>query len=255
MRDWLFPVVFAHRGASANAPENTLPAFELALLQGAHGTELDVKLSADEEIVVIHDTTVDRTTNGHGRVSQLNLAALRHLDAGNYFSENYCGEKIPTLAEVFETIGSRALINIELTNYATPRDGLADRVCQLVKEFGLQKNILFSSFLSSNLKRTRSLLPEIPCGILAFGGWLGLWARSFGFNFGRYQALHPKLSDVTVQQVARVHRLKRRIFAWTVNVAEDMRRLFAWGVDGIFTDDPKLALDILGEFNDSLRMA
>jgi len=247
MRDWPRPLVLAHRGASLSAPENTLTAFELALAQGAHGIELDAKLSADGEVVVIHDVSVERTTNGLGKVSHLTLTALRELDAGSFFSDQFQGEKIPTLVEVFETIGKRAVINVELTNYQSPRDGLADRVCELVQRFGLQENVLFSSFLPSNLKRTRSLLPDTPCGLLALGGWLGWWARSFGFNFSDYQALHPGLDDTTPQQVARVHRLKRRIHVWTVNDADDMRRLLGWGVDGVITDDPKLAMDVLSE--------
>ena len=89
MLDWPRPLILAHRGASAHAPENTLAAYELALVQGAHGVELDAKLSADGEVVVIHDATVDRTTDGKGRVSQLTLAALRELDAGSFFSEKF----------------------------------------------------------------------------------------------------------------------------------------------------------------------
>jgi glycerophosphoryl diester phosphodiesterase len=247
MPDWPRPLVFAHRGASAHAPENTLAAFELALSQGAHGVELDAKLSADGEVVVIHDTTIDRTTGEKGHVSQLTLAALRELDAGSFFSEKFRSEKIPTLAEVFETIGRRTLINVELTNYSTRNDGLANKVCDLVKRFGLEERILFSSFLSSNLKRTRGLLPDVPRGLLALGGWMGWWARSFGFNFGDYQALHPNLEDVSPRQVARVHRLKRRVLVWTVNTSDDMRRLISWGVDGIFTDEPKLATEVFAE--------
>ncbi len=255
MHDWPRPLVLAHRGASAHAPENTLLAFELALKQGAHGIELDAKLSADGEVVVIHDASVERTTNGQGQVSQLNLTALRELDAGSFFSDQFQSEKIPTLAEVFETFGKHAIINVELTNYKTPRDRLADRVCELVQRFGLQDSVLFSSFLPSNLTRTRSLLPDTPRGLLALGGWMGWWARSFGFNFGDYQALHPGLGDATPQQVARVHRLKRRIHVWTVNSAEDMRRLIGRGVDGIITDDPKLAMDIILKEHDPVRMA
>jgi len=254
MHAWPKPLVFAHRGASAYAPENTLAAFELALEQGAHAVELDAKLSADGEVVVIHDPTIGRTTNGRGRVADMTMAALRELDAGSSFSEKFRNEKIPTLAEVFETIGNRMFINVELTNYNTRCDGLADKVCTLVKRFGLEKNVLFSSFLPANLTRTKNLLPKSPCGLLALKGWLGWWSRSFGFNFGEYQALHPNLSDATAQQVARVHRLKRRIHVWTVNAAEDMYRLFSWGVDGIFTDDPKLAMEVLTH-HDSLRVA
>lgn len=241
------PVIFAHRGASAYAPENTLAAFELALAQNADGIELDVKLSADGQAVVIHDLTVDRTTGAHGRVKDLSFSELRSLDAGAYFSENFRGERIPSLEEVFEAVGKRTFINIELTNYGTPRDVLVETVCMLVKKFGLQERVLFSSFLASNLSKARAYLPEVPGGLLAINGFLGAWARSFGFNFGRYQALHPYLKDVSLQQVRRVHRLNRRIHVWTVNAADDMRRLFHWGVDGIFTDDPKLAVQIRSE--------
>ena len=241
------PVIFAHRGASAHAPENTLAAFELALAQGADGIELDVKLSADGTVMVIHDATVDRTTGAQGRVKDLSLAELRALDAGSLFSTKSSAEKIPMLEEVFETLGKKLLINVELTNYSTPRDHLVESVCMLVKKFNLQKHVMFSSFFASNLSKAHSYLPEVPCGLLAFGGLLGAWARSFGFAFGKYAALHPYLKDVTPQQVQRVHRLKGRVHVWTVNAEADMRRLFGWGVDAIFTDDPQLAVRIRGE--------
>ena len=243
----LRPTIFAHRGASAHAPENTLAAFELALAQGADGIELDAKLSADGHVVVIHDATVDRTTDRHGRVKDMSLVELRSLDAGTFFAEKYRREKVPTLEEVFEALGKRMFVNVELTNYNSPGDHLVESVCMLVKKFGLQKQVLFSSFFASNLSKARGLLPEVPRGLLAFHGLLGAWARSFGFAFGKYQALHPNLKDVTPQQVQRVHRLKRRVHVWTVNTTEDMRRLFRWGVDAIFTDDPLLAVQVRGE--------
>src|SRR6266508_2901707 len=175
------PIIFAHRGASAHAPENTLAAFELALAQNADAIELDVKLSADGQAVVIHDPTVDRTTGSHGRVKKLSLAQLRSLDAGSFFSEKYRGEKIPTLEEVFETVGKRTFINVELTNYTTPRDQLVETACMLVKKFSLQKHVMFSSFFAANLSKTHAYLPGVPRGLLAFHGLLGAWARSFGF--------------------------------------------------------------------------
>src|SRR5437867_7569994 len=125
------PIIFAHRGASAYAPENTLAAFELALAQNADAIELDVKLSADGHAIVIHDPTVDRTTAHHGRVRDLSLAELSALDAGSFFSEKFHGERIPTLEEVFETMGKRTFINVELTNYSTPHDHLVETVCKL----------------------------------------------------------------------------------------------------------------------------
>jgi glycerophosphoryl diester phosphodiesterase len=241
------PVIFAHRGACAHAPENTLAAFELALTQQADAIELDVKLSSDGYVIVHHDPTLDRTTDGKGRLKDKTLAELKKLDAGSFFSEKFTGEKIPTLEEVFEAVGKRTFINIELTNYKTPRDQLVETVCMLVKKHKMQKRVIFSSFLASNLSKARSYLPEVPRGFLALNGFLGSWARSFGFVFGKYQALHPFVKDTTQQEVLRVHRLNRRIHVWTVNDERDMRRLFGWGVDGIFTDDPQLAVRVRAE--------
>lgn len=241
------PIIFAHRGASAHAPENTLAAFELAMAQGTDGIELDAKLSADGSVIVIHDPTVDRTTGQHGQVKNMSLVDLRALDAGSFFSSDFKAEKIPLLEEVFESFGKRLFINVELTNYNTPRDHLVESVCMLVKKFNLQKRVMFSSFYTANLSKARSYLLEVPCGLLSLPGLPGAWARSFGFAFGKYAALHPYLSDVTPQQVQRAHRLKSRVHVWTVNAETDMRRLFGWGVDGIFTDDPQLAVRVRGE--------
>ena len=241
------PIIFAHRGASAHAPENTIAAFELALAQRADGIELDVKLTSDGQVIVHHDPTVNRTTNGQGRLKDMSLAELKKLDAGASFSNQFRGEKIPSLDEVFEAVGRRTFINIELTNYNTPGDELVETVCMLVKKHQLQKHVMFSSFFAGNLSKARSYLPDVPRGLLALTGILGAWARSFGFVFGKYQALHPYLKDMTQQEVLRVHRLKRRVHVWTVNAEEDMRRLFGWGVDAIFTDDPQRAFKVRAE--------
>ncbi len=241
------PTVFAHRGASAHAPENTLASFKLAVQQGAPAIELDVKLTADKEVVVLHDPTLDRTTNGKGALSDFTLAEIKKLDAGTHFSETFRGEPIPTLAEVFETVGRQVLVNVELTNYATPRDDLVDRVAPLIKKYGMQERVMFSSFHPLNLIRARRLIPEIPLGLLLPEGRAGRILRTFGGEFIPHEALHPYLDDVNEKLVERTHRQGHRVNVWTVNRAEDMRRLFRMGVDGIFTDDPASALMVLQE--------
>ena len=245
--DFSSPLILGHRGAKNYAPENTLAAFTLALEQGADGVELDAKLSADGQVIVFHDMTVNRTTNGKGLVSGLSFSQLRELDAGGFFSEQFRGEKIPSLDEVFESIGKRAVINVELTNYSTPHDSLVERTCDLIRRHALQKRIIYSSFSPGILKKAARFLPEVPRGLLARGGWIGAWARSFGFTFGDYAALHPYITDVTHQEVQRVHRLRRKINAWTSNREEDTRRLISWGVDGIITDDPLTAVRVARE--------
>ncbi len=242
------PTIFAHRGASAFAPENTLAAFELAVIQNADAIELDAKLSADGQVVVIHDQSVDRTTDGAGQVLELPLSALKELDAGNWFGEEYTGELIPTLDEVFEAVGRKIFINIELTNYASLRDQLADKVVELVQRHNLQGSILFSSFNPFALRRAHQLLPEVPLGLLSFPGLAGLWARSWpGSWLVPYQALHPVLQDTREKLISWQHVRGRRVHTWTVNNSEDMRWLFRHKVDGIFTDDPLLAQQIRAE--------
>jgi len=240
------PIIFAHRGASRHAPENTMAAFELAVKDGAPAIELDARLSRDGKVVVFHDPTLTRTTNGQGHVADMTADELRALDAGSKFSAKYQGEKIPFLEEVFEAFGNKLLINVELKNYWTPRDGLADRVCELLQRHSVLGSILLSSFHAPNLRRAAALLPAVPRALVAIRGWCGAWARSFGFTFGDYQALHPHVTDVTPQQVQRVHRLGRRVHVWTVNDLGDITRLAEWGADGIITDDPRAALRTIG---------
>lgn len=240
------PILLAHRGDLAKAPENTLPSFSQAIQKGADGVELDAKLTTDGHVIVIHDETVDRTTNGKGKVATFSLEAIRKLDAGSWFDAKFAGTKVPLLEEVFETVGKDKLINIELTNYYTPRDGLVVKVCELIKRHNNAKQIIFSSFLPSNLKIAQQTLPEIPRGLLALPGFMGLWARSFGFMFGDYQASHPHISDANRESIQRAHRVNRRVHVWTANSPEEIQRLRDWGVDGLFTDDPGTAVQALG---------
>ena len=240
------PILLAHRGDNVHAPENTLPAFSQAIQKGADGIELDAKLTADDHIIVIHDETVNRTTDGKGRVSSFTFEAIRKLDAGAWFDSKFTGIKIPLLEEVFETVGKDKLINIELTNYFTPRDALVKKVCELIKRHNNAGQIIFSSFKPKSLADAALVIPEIPRGLLASPGWIGLWARSFGFMFGDYQALHPSISNASREQFQRAHRLKRRVIVWTANLPEDVRRLRDWDADGIITDDPGAAVKALG---------
>ncbi len=241
------PIVFAHRGASKHAPENTLAAFELAIQLGAPAVELDVKLTGDQQVVVLHDATLDRTTDGKGPLSAHTLEAVKQLDAGSHFSPEFRNERVPTLAEVFAAIGKRALINVELTNYETPGDDLVDRVAQVIRDHRMEGQVLFSSFHPLNLIRARQVAPEIPLGLLVLEGQAERIPLSFAGEPIPYEALHPYTTDATGSLVSRNHQEKRRVHVWTVNEAEDMRRLFGMGVDGIFTDDPALALMVLQE--------
>lgn len=244
LENWPRPLVIGHRGASAHAPENTLASFQLAFQDKADAIEFDVKLSADKKVVIIHDTTVDRTTNGVGKVARMDLSALKKLDAGGKFAENFKGERIPTLEEVFERFGNQILMNVELTNYSTPFDDLVVRVVGLVKAYKVEDRVIFSSFLARNLRLARRLLPEVPCGLLVYSGWLGLYPRRFGWK-KKFQALHPYLTDVNQELVRSVHNSGKRIHVWTVNGKEELKSMLAHNVDGIFTDDPGMLRRIM----------
>jgi len=239
------PMIFAHRGASKYAPENTLAAFKLALEQGADAIELDAKLSADDVVMVIHDQTVDRTTDGEGRVNQLPFSELKKLDAGSFFDPRFSDEKIPTLDEVFESVGKRIFINVELTNYGSSGDQLVPLVAELVKKHDLQDYVLFSSFDPANLVAMQELLPRVPVGLLAPVGLKGIRNRSSEFLRVSPRIIHPFLLDVNACLIARERKRGRRVHVWTVNKPCSLRRMKRLGVDGVFTDDPLTALRVL----------
>lgn len=228
------PKIFAHRGANADAPENTMAAFQLALDLGADGIELDVMLSKDHEIVVIHDDTVDRTTNGTGQVSELTLAELKKLDAGD-------GEQIPTLEEVLTQFGGKFQINIEMKNYSTLFDSLPVDVAKLVSKHHLEDSIQASSFNPFNFHRFHRLLPTVPLGMLTFPGK----ARFFAYRFFRYDALNPYFQDVDESLVKGLHARGKQVNVWTVDEAADIRHMAKLGVDTIITNNPKRAMTVL----------
>jgi glycerophosphoryl diester phosphodiesterase len=242
------PVVFAHRGASAWAPENTLAAFRMAVEHRAPAIELDVKLTADRQVVVLHDQTVDRTTDGHGDLRKFTLADLRKLDASNSFATQYMGERIPTLAEVFEAVGEQVYINVELTNYASTGDNLTDLVASLVRQYGMQDRVIFSSFFPFNLLRIQRRLPHAPGGLLASEGPAGRLARGL---FGRWitpAIIHPYYQDVDDHFMRRQKQFHRRVHVWTIDEPKELLRLASLGVDGIFTNDPRLALQTISTY-------
>lgn len=239
------PAVVAHRGASAHAPENTLAAFRLAASQGAHAVELDARLTADGQVVVFHDDTLNRTTNGRGPLAALPLAALRDLDAGGWCDAAYAGEKIPTLGDVFEMLGPQMLINIELKERPARRERLVEAVCAEIRRHQRTATVLISSFDAAALRAFHKAMPEAAIGRLALPGLAGWRARRGLPGHPAAVAVHPFHTDVDARLLERAHAADCCVLTYTVNHPEEMHRLFGLGVDGIFTDDPALARRVM----------
>ncbi|MCD6576595.1 MAG: hypothetical protein J7K66_01110 [Anaerolineaceae bacterium] len=238
------PVIFGHRGASKYAPENTIAAFELAIQQGADAFELDTMLSADGIPVVIHDQTVDRTTNGHGRVDQLSAEKLHILNAGSSFSNKFSNEKIPLLEEVLLKFKDRSLINVELKNYSQPFDRLPETVAEIVNKINMTDQLIFSSFIPWNLIKLRKLLPGAHVALLCLKGIRGYLPRSKAFSSVSPMYINPYFKDISKKFIEKQHRTHRKVNTWVVNQPTDMIELINLGVDGIITNDPKLAYEI-----------
>ena len=249
------PLCIAHRGASARAPENTLAAFKEAIDLGADAIELDVHLSADAIPMVIHDDSVDRTTNGRGLVSALTCRSLRRLDAGAWFSSRFRGERIPTLEEALECARGRCGLNIEIKEPGGGRGrggrargtGASDpgavprAVAGVLARTGFKEPLIVSSFSTRALRQARAAMPDVNMGFLASRSLRGL--RALHRRIGLY-AVHPHVGLATARRVRLAHRLGLLVLFWTVNEARLMRRLLALGGDGLMTDDPAIFRDL-----------
>lgn len=238
------PIVFAHRGASHDAPENTIAAFRLGLEQGADGIELDVRLTADGQLAIMHDETLDRTTDGAGPFSAHTLWELQQFDAGSWKDARFAGETIPTLDAVFEAFPG-ALVNVELKTRAVQAEGLEEAVVACIQRHNAKDRVLVSSFNPLALARTRALEPALPLGMV-FGPDLSLpLRRAWLRHLARPAALHPHHTMVTPRHMDWVRSHGLRVNAWTVDDPAEMRRLITLGVDGIFTNVPKLLREVI----------
>jgi glycerophosphoryl diester phosphodiesterase len=246
-RDMSVPLNLGHRGASAAAPANTLAAFRLAMELGADGFELDVQLTADNELVVIHDFSVDHTTNGSGLVRLKNLEDLKRLDAGVRFAPRFSGERIPTLREVFAQAGKRPFINVEIKTASPRGNGLEPRLVALIREHGLGERLVVSSFNPFALWRMRRLAPDLKLALL-YADDLPRYLRDRWLAFLSHpSALNPKYSMASAGHVRWAQEHGYGLFVWTVDDEAEMRRLISLGVTGIITNKPDVLKKVLSE--------
>jgi glycerophosphoryl diester phosphodiesterase len=235
--------VYAHRGASGYAPENTLEAFELAARQGAHGVELDVQLSRDGELVVAHDETVERVSDGTGRLLDHSLSELKSLRFNKTHPE-YPNARIPTLREVFELLAPTGLhVNVELKNSLIDYPGLESSCVELAARMGMTERVLYSSFNHHSLLRLKAIDASIPCGLLYECTMVKPWKYGHAL---RMNALHPHYSELqTPGECDAAHALGLEVNPWTVNEDADIRMAFTAGADRLITNYPDRALKIL----------
>lgn len=236
------PWIIAHRGASGEAPENTLAAFRLALEQGADLIETDVHLTADGTPVAIHDHTVDRTTNGRGLVGQMTLAQIKELDAGSWFSTPYAGERILTLDELLEWAAGKTPVSIEIKNGPVYYPEIEDRVIDALRRHDMIGSAIVISFDHAAILRTKQRCPELVAGVLyactpVAASTLALQARA--------DCLLPHWSNLTREMVEEAHSHNLAISPWVVDREEEMRWTLAQGVDAIASNFPGRVLSWL----------
>ena len=256
------PIIFAHRGGAALAPENTIPAFDHGLSCGADGLELDVHLSRDGVPVVIHDPTVDRTTGGTGAVGDLTAAQLAALDAGHRFTrDGACpfrehGIGVPALREVFDRYPDVPLL-VELKS-AEPR--LASLVVDQIRAVDGIGRITVCSFHQGALEAARAYEPRLRTGADTdeikselTAAMFGSGARKPPFQSFQVPEVYAGMRVVTREFITRAHEVGVSVVVWTVDREQDILRLLEWGIDGLITDRPDVAVPVVRRWEGARR--
>jgi glycerophosphoryl diester phosphodiesterase len=204
---------------------------------GADMCELDVRATRDGAIVVVHDDTVDRTTDGRGAVAAMTLSEIKRLDAGAWFDVRFRGERIPTLDEVLDAARGAIGLVIELKS-----DGIEPAVCELIGAYGAAATTIVSSFEWRALERVREIAPEVRVGLLAEDNAEAMLARASAM--GAY-SVHPRFEMVDRALCARARTRGLSVLVWTVDAPDAMRRMIVAGVDGIMTNDPERLREVI----------
>lgn len=229
----MFPKIIGHRGLPHKAPENTLSSFDAAVRHGADGLETDVQMTRDGVLVLIHDETVDRTTNGHGLVAEHTLQELRCLDAGSWFDPAFKGEKIPTLDEFLEFVAGRdLLLDIEIKSGVILYPGIEQKLIEALHRHGLASRTIISSFNHYALVTCKEIDPSIKTGIIYMSGLVDSWhyAKSIGAD-----ALHPLLYSVRPETIDGLRKSGLLLNPFNVDTPADMKRMIRLDVSGIIT--------------------
>lgn len=234
----------AHRGASGYAPENTMAAFDQAYKMGADMLELDVQLSSDGQVVVFHDTKLNRTSSGRGPIKNMTLHQLRQLDAGSWYNIRFRGQRIPTLEDVLQCYGGKIPLLIEIKS-STQNPGIEQKTAAIIQKFNedkslaLHNQIIVQSFNMNSLLLFHKLLPEVPLAVLTSNSYELRDERLH--ELARFaQVLSISRPLVTEENVRRVHDAGMKVFVWNVRHLFDIPSLLHAKVNGIITDYPDM---------------
>jgi glycerophosphoryl diester phosphodiesterase len=234
------PLVLGHRGASADAPENTLAAFRCALEAGADGFELDVWRCGTGEAVVIHDADARRTGQSPLRVKDASLSSLRELDVGRWRGEPFAGERIPTLSEVLEAFPT-AVVNVELKSGRVPDPGLAVEVVRTLRQHRAEPRVVVSSFHAALLGAFRSLAPDVATGFLVSPGAIAWAIAVAAVRALRPTAIHLARELATAPRIEAWRKAGVEVLVWTVDEPAELERLTRLGVAALVSNRPGTA--------------
>ena len=230
--------ITAHRGSSRTAPENTIPAIEAAVEEMADSVEIDVQMTADGVVVLGHDASLKRVAGVNRSIASMTFEELEKLDVGSWFSSEYAGTRIPSLSEVLELCSQKTSLNIEI-KYVGKNSELAEKTAEMVREYGMENQCVITSTNLSYLKRVKEALPEIRTGYIISAAY-GNFYSSEDVDF-----ISIRSGFVTSALMQNAHEQGKAVYAWTVNTKSELERLTLLGVDGIITDRPVLAREIV----------
>lgn len=238
-------MIIAHRGYRTKYPENTLAAFQAAIDIGVQMIELDVVLTKDRHVVVTHDQTLERTTDGKGLVKDATLDELKKLDAGSWFDPRFAGEKIPTLEEVFKLVDNRVWLNVEIKWHAYeahgPLDAIENQVVELLRQHNRDSSVLISSFKPDILQNIAAMEGSPLLALLykspGYGDHLELCREIGAFSW------HPECVGLEKEHVEVTQKEGIKVFPYNVDSLEDFHKVIQWGVDGVITSNPPLVME------------
>lgn len=231
---------FAHRGSLTEAPENTLSAMKKALDHNAKAIELDIQLTKDGHMVVVHDQKLTRFNPDYPKwIKDYTLQEIKSIDIGSSFSKEYAGETLATFEEILRILPEDVLLNVEIKNIPIIYDGIEEKLIRTLKAHNRLENIIISSFDHAALQKVEQLAPDIPLGLLLYYRILKPWeyAKSCGLTLA---SVHPHYSYTDKQLIDEFHKLGLKVYPYTVSDMETYHKLVDLGVDGVFSNNPKI---------------